>query len=327
MRFSPRLRAGSRSRQGSLTNGTRLRVACAGFLLALVVLVTGSSIASGDPPTALVLLPTMLAIVLLTNRFGQFLRDWAPVAVILTVYIITFRAVLTFHLPVYYTPQLDADKAIGFGHLPTELLQSWIGRPDYALELLCVTAYISHFFVPLILGFYLWFRRSDGFFELLYADIVVSVAASITQLIVPTAPPWLAATHGLAPGVHDVLRTALSDTGFSELARFKGDPNAYNIVAAFPSIHAAFPTIGLLVAWRYRVPVWLLIAQALQLAAVWFVIVYSGEHYLVDVIAGVLYALVSLWAVRRVRARRAARRAERPPAVSADAAAVARAHA
>ncbi|HEX2551860.1 MAG TPA: phosphatase PAP2 family protein, partial [Nocardioidaceae bacterium] len=115
--------------------------------------------------------------------------------------------------------------------------------------------------------------------------------------------------HGLAPGVHDVLRVAMADLGLSDLARFKGDPHAYNVVAAFPSIHSAFPVIGLIIARRYRVPRWLLIAQICQLVLVWFVIVYSGEHYVIDIVGGVVYAVVSVKIVDWVAARLAVRSA------------------
>ena len=271
----------------------------------------------------MVLLLLLLAGVLWMNRLGRFIRDWSPVLAILAVYVIAFGLVSRLKLPVYYSPQLDADKLIGFGHLPSALLQDWIGKPGLGVELLAVFAYLSHFFFPLCLGFYLWARRSPGFRELLYADIAVSVLASITQVMAPTAPPWLAAQHGLAPGIHDVLRTALSDVGLPELARFKGDAHAYNVVAAFPSIHAAFPVLGLLVAVRYRVPMWLLVAQALQLVMVWFVIIYTGEHYVIDVVGGVLYAFAAIWIVRRVLAavdaRRAMQAASKPKALAESA--------
>jgi hypothetical protein len=272
-----------------------------------------ASIAAGGVPGPMVLLMLLLAGVLWTNRLGRFIRDWAPVIAILAVYVIAFGIVSKLKLPAYYSPQLDADKLIGVGHLPTAVLQDWIGRPPLALELLSVAAYLTHFFFPLCIGFYLWARRSNGFRELLYADIAVSVLASITQVLAPSAPPWLAAEHGLAPGVHDVLRMALSDVGLPELARLKGDGSAYNVVAAFPSIHAAFPVLGMIVAVRYRVPIWLKVAQALQLVAVWFVIVYTGEHYVIDVIGGILYAFAAIWVVRQVLAWVDGRRSQLAP--------------
>jgi hypothetical protein len=286
------------------------RVAVAAFL-GFAVYDSVKAFADGGVPGPGVLLILMLGGVLWVNRLGRFVRDWSPVAIILFIYVVAFGLVSNLQLPAYYSPQLDADKLIGFGHLPTAMLQDWIGRPPLALELLSVAAYLSHFFFPVCLGFYLWLRRGDGFRELLYADIAVSLLAGITQVILPAAPPWLAAEHGLAPGVHDVLRGALSDVGLPELARLKGDSHAYNIVAAFPSIHAAFPVLGMIVALRHRVPRWLLVAQALQLAAVWFVIVYTGEHYVIDVLGGVLYAFAAVWIVRRALAAVDARRAVR----------------
>jgi hypothetical protein len=65
------------------------------------------------------------------------------------------------------------------------------------------------------------------------------------------------------------------------------------------------------VAVRYRGPIWLKVAQAVQLVAVWFVIVYTGEHYVIDVVGGVLYAFVAIWIVRRALAAVDARRAVR----------------
>src|SRR5450759_557692 len=66
-------------------------------------------------------------------------------------------------------------------------------------------------------------------------------------------------------------------------------------VAAMPSLHAAFPVLGLLYAlklWGRRA--WPL---ALWCVAVCFSIVYLGEHYVADAVAGILFAAASYWAV------------------------------
>ena len=81
----------------------------------------------------------------------------------------------------------------------------------------------------------------------------------------------------------------------------------YNVHAAFPSLHAAFPLIATLHAWpRSRrlgalLGVWTLF--------VWFAVVYLGEHYVIDVLGGIAYASAAVLAVawwRRGAARRAA---------------------
>jgi membrane-associated phospholipid phosphatase len=83
------------------------------------------------------------------------------------------------------------------------------------------------------------------------------------------------------------------------------DPNLY---AAFPSLHAAFPLLGAVYAWRrYRVVAGVLIAWSL---AVWWAIVYLGEHYVVDALFALLYVAAATLAVeltaRRLRPARPA---------------------
>jgi membrane-associated phospholipid phosphatase len=66
---------------------------------------------------------------------------------------------------------------------------------------------------------------------------------------------------------------------------------ASNPVAAMPSLHTAFATIiALFLARRFhRRWRWLF---GLYPAAMGLALVYLGEHYVVDVVAGVVYALV-----------------------------------
>jgi membrane-associated phospholipid phosphatase len=68
---------------------------------------------------------------------------------------------------------------------------------------------------------------------------------------------------------------------------------------------------------RYRLPRPAVALVLLQLVSVWFAIVYGGEHYLSDVIAGALVAVVAVWLVGRYRERVAEairRPSQRPPA-------------
>jgi hypothetical protein len=125
----------------------------------------------------------------------------------------------------------------------------------------------------------------------------------LTYIALPSAPPWLAEQHGLVTGVHELLKTSLNAVGLHDLAALKGDPRAYNVTAAFPSIHAAFPVVGFLVIRKYRLPAWLLYLETVRMVGIWFVIVYTGEHYVVDVAAGVLYAVVSWLIVQQLRGR------------------------
>jgi hypothetical protein len=295
-----------------------IRIGLAVVFVASALAGTVRALSGGGLPGPSIVLLLMFAVVLTMNRIGRFLRDWSPVLVILFLYLVGFTVVQRFHLPVFYRPQFDADRLLGLGQLPTIRLQHAIGTPPTWLDAYAVATYLTHFFFPLLVGFYLWWRRSEGFTRLMYADIVVSALACVTTVLAPTAPPWLAAQHGLAPGVHDVLRHALTQIGLSDLAQYKGDAKAYNTVAAFPSIHAAFPVLGLMALVRYGAPRWAQLAQVVQLLSVWFVIVWTGEHYVVDVIAGVAYAAVSWAVVSRAAAAIDRWRSERAHVRTAD---------
>jgi hypothetical protein len=97
----------------------------------------------------------------------------------------------------------------------------------------------------------------------------------------------------------------LRDTGFSGLAHFFGFGNYFfsytvysissNDVAAFPSLHAGYPFLAFLFARRAFGRVgWLMLAYT---ACIWFSIVYLGEHWVVDIIGGVVYAFGAYFAV------------------------------
>jgi len=78
----------------------------------------------------------------------------------------------------------------------------------------------------------------------------------------------------------------------------KGQHYANN-VAAMPSLHAGYALLIALYLWRV-VPRWARVPLALYPPAMAFALVYSGEHYVVDCIAGWLYAIVVFAAVNAV---------------------------
>ena len=79
---------------------------------------------------------------------------------------------------------------------------------------------------------------------------------------------------------------------------------AANPYAAMPSLHAADALIvGIVVASVVRRPIW----KALWLlwpAWVWFTVMATGNHFWLDVLAGISVGAISLAVVYRVRPRR-----------------------
>ncbi len=274
---------------------TRVRRAVALlFLVYAAVLATGR-LQHGSPPSVMQTLLVMFAIAVFVGRGGRFVRDLLPILMGLISYGLMTTYAQKFSFAVHYLPQIRIDRVIGLGTVPTVWLQSHLysGRTGF-FEVFSVVMWLSHFVVPLTIGFVLWLKgRQSAFVVLMCSLLGVLVLGEITFVLAPTAPPWLAAQHGDLPGVHHLLKQSLAGMHLSGIAKIDGDPKHYNIVAALPSLHAAFPLVCFLVARRFGLPRWLQIALVCQLIGVAFAIVYTGEHYVVDVLVGLLYGYVA----------------------------------
>ena len=138
------------------------------------------------------------------------------------------------------------------------------------------------------------------------ALLILSLAAFSTYLLLPVAPPWWAAAHGYIVGPNgspliSYLQPA-ADAGLLGVFGFDGQTTlsfgqiSPDPIASFPSIHAAYPFLAYLfsrqVLGRAR---WAVLAYAI---AVWFAVIYLGDHYLVDVIGGIAYAWGAYWVVQ-----------------------------
>jgi hypothetical protein len=303
---------------GQTAGAARLRRGVA-VLIAVYSLVYGAlSAAHGQGFSTAAVITLFVACALYVNRIARFLRDWVPVFVGLALYVLTIRAVPDFGVKVHYTPQIDAERVLGFGTLPTNWLQDHLYRGGTGpLELFSLCMYISHFLAPLLLAFLIWaVWNKRGFSDLLFGILAVSILGDITFVLAPTAPPWLAAQHGLIEPVQPILKDALYSVHLDAFAAEKGNASKYNVVAAIPSLHAAWPIICLLVIRKHRLPRWLYVTQLAITIGVFFAIVYTGEHYLIDAVVGVVYAFAAWWLLQLAFG---ARRALKPVA-AADAA-------
>jgi membrane-associated phospholipid phosphatase len=91
-----------------------------------------------------------------------------------------------------------------------------------------------------------------------------------------------------------------------------------NDVAAFPSLHVAYPFLSFLVLRRaFGAVGWLALGYT---AVVAFSVVYIGDHWVIDALAGMAYAYIAYYAVvhapARLRAWRPAGLIPRPSSAS-----------
>ncbi len=183
-----------------------------------------------------------------------------------------------------------ADRALGLGMLPTLRLQRRLARPDRfsRLDAVLVWAHWIWFVMPHAALLYVLLRRPERFARaatLMYAVFDLGV---VVYWLVPTAPPWWAAARGhVEQGRTPKMRRMMVEygehfwhDGWGPLFNTLGG----NPLAAMPSLHFATSVMGAhllsetdtvagAVGWSY--------ALTLGLA-----LVYLGEHYVVDLIAG-----------------------------------------
>ncbi len=282
---------------------TRQRVAILGLAyvgaLAAMVLVRGVHISS-DRYFLILLVP---ALVLGLAR--PYLRDWAPFVGLMIAYEFARGAAQSLNVEVfergpYYAPMIDLERLLFAGAMPPTVLQDWLWSGEVGTFDWMIGSFNKvHFFVPPTLLFLIWLERRSHFVRCATAIVLASFIGAAIFLLFPAAPPWLAAQHGLIDVVHiNSLQDAAN--GLPKGSSLIASQIPRNPVAAVPSLHAAYALLTVLIAlsWRRRVGLALLPYPILM----WFSIVYLGDHYVVDILAGVAVALVGwLLAGRLVR--------------------------
>jgi hypothetical protein len=188
-----------------------------------------------------------------------------------------------------------ADRALGLGELPGLRLQRAFARPAgqplRRVERVLVWCHWCWFAVPHGSVAYLLLRRPELFARGAAQVYAVFDLGLIGYWALPTAPPWYAAEAGALGPQTPALRRMMREYGE---AFWKGawtplyDVLGGNPLAAMPSLHFATSVMAAHVLGD---------AGPVQGALGWtyagtlgFALVYLGEHYVVDLLAGLALA-------------------------------------
>jgi membrane-associated phospholipid phosphatase len=246
----------------------------------------------------------------LRRRVPRLVIEWGPFIAVLFVYdrLRGFADGLVF--PARELPQIHVE-AILFGKpIPTVWLQShlWHGAGDLRWwDYATWFVYLTHFFATLVVAAVLWTWFHDRFARFATMVCVLALTGFATYALYPAVPPWLAARHGNIGESNRLIGIVWHHVPIAHYGSLfeKGQSYANN-VAAMPSLHAAYALLITLYLWRL-VPRWARVPLALYPPAMAFALVYSGEHYVVDCIAGWIYACAPFFAVGWLFERRAQR--------------------
>ena len=240
--------------------------------------------------------------------------DWLPLMAVLLCYDLSRPVREWIGATPHVLPQLDADRW-AFGELPTSWLQHRLYDPGVAhwYDYLTFFVYLSHFFVTLTVLAVLWKVSYPRFREYRTLVVVLATAGFVTYVLFPAVPPWLAAFDGYIEPVPRTLAGMWGAVGIEPAhALFENRGEFYNQEAAIPSLHAAYPLLLLLFFWGAGW--WARVGLGAYALAMAFALVYTGEHYVADVVIGWIYAGGVVAGVSAVRALRRQRRAPPQPA-------------
>jgi membrane-associated phospholipid phosphatase len=269
--------------------GTAVRAAAAGALVAgAVIPLARKRLRAPKPVTVASVMAAPAALAVLAPRTRS--RDVAMFALQMWAFVVIhelpyddpddLRRRLRIHYPI------RADRAIGGGELPTARLQRTLASSDgpSRLDKALTIAHWAWFVEPHLTLVWILLRDPDRFPRAAWQMAAAYDLGCAVYASVPTAPPWWAAEHGYSA---TRIRRIMVEVG--EPVWGRAWPRMYeslggNPWAAMPSLHFGTSVLAALLLSE---------TGPVEGAAGWayagtlgFALVYLGEHYVVDLIAG-----------------------------------------
>ncbi|MGZ8177518.1 phosphatase PAP2 family protein [Williamsia sp. SKLECPSW1] len=232
-------------------------------------------------------------------------RWWVEIAVIATLYAV-YSLIRNSVGEVAATAYRNAGSILAFEdrwHFALERpLNEWVHKTTVVADVVAVHYASLHFIVTPAVLIWLFFRRGAYYRRVSAVLIITTVLALIGFYWYPTAPPRLLHHEGFI----DVM-SQTSSWGWWPESGAPGSDAISNQFAAMPSLHCAWAAwCGLTLVFLARRR-WVKILGALYPFSTFFVVMGSGNHFILDVLAGlgtlaiaagIVFGVRRLWAAR-----------------------------
>ena len=254
-------------------------------------------------------------------RWKRLILDWLPLIAVLFGYgMLRGYASHTFWgqrssangsvVQAFYSPQVWFDTHV-FSVDPTSQLQRWLYTPGlHFWDYLIWACYMSHFFTSFIIAGVLWKTNYPKFRRFVPMFVGLTFIGYITYVLYPAMPPWMASEFGHLPPTTRIIDQVWAHLhiGLGQ-SLFAGGSKFDNNVAAMPSLHGAYPMLICLFFWKGSSPRKRILLAAYPICMA-FTLVYTAEHFVIDIFVGWIYAaavfyfgskLLDRWEARRLR--------------------------
>lgn len=237
--------------------------------------------------TYLLLAFTIVALAALDRKSGtgnifSSIRVFAPIVIIAIIFNSLGELISGTHSRHYDDILIKIDYAL-FGAHPTV----WMERLNNPfLTGLFQAAYMSYYGIPIALVLALYFKEDkNAFNSAAFAIVLCFYLSYIGYLLVPAVGPRFTLSNVQTADLRAGPATAWVRQALDGLEHNKTD--------AFPSGHTAIALVTLAYAWKFRERVLFRILAPVILALI-VSTVYLRYHYVIDVIAGMLLAALTV---------------------------------
>jgi membrane-associated phospholipid phosphatase len=171
-------------------------------------------------------------------------------------------------------------------------INTWFAHNAWAAVPACYWYATAHYVVTLWVLIWLYRKGPAHYTPARWALVVASLFALACYLLLPTAPPRLSG------GYIDILDLH-ADQGWwgSDASAPKGLGGLTNELAAFPSLHAGWALWVALVVRRTTRNYWARGLAWIYAATTALVVIGTGNHWVLDVVAGWALVIVAMWLV------------------------------
>lgn len=163
-------------------------------------------------------------------------------------------------------------------------------------DVICGFFYLNWISVPLGFGLFLYIKNKEQFIHFSLTFLLVNIIGFFIYYIHPAAPPWYVAQYGFTLHMNIPGGTA----GLSRFDAFVHIPvfasiyvNNSNVFASLPSLHAAYPVVVFYFALR-NTAFLTNCFFGLFMIGIWFSAVYTGHHYITDILLGTICAVTGI---------------------------------
>lgn len=171
-------------------------------------------------------------------------------------------------------------------------LNNWLVSHNTLGVLACYSYATAHYLVTLTVLIWLFRKGAQAYTPARWVLVVSCLIALACYLLLPTAPPRLSG------GYVDVMSLHSGDGWWgADASAPKGMGDLTNELAAFPSLHAGWALWVALVVRRNTRNHWVRALAWAHAVVTALVVVATGNHWILDVVAGWAVVIVAMWMV------------------------------